>query len=53
MVSFKAIPEAGYEVESWWINGAPAQPGGLAFTTTLNQSEHTIHVTFRSLPGPP
>jgi hypothetical protein len=53
MVSFQAVPDPGYAVESWRVNGVAVQSGGLVFNTTMNQPEKNINVTFQAAPGSP
>jgi len=47
-----AIPNTGYTVDSWYLNGDLAKIGGTNFKLTNiqltnAQTDHTIHVTFR------
>lgn len=46
-ILFNAIPESGYEVDTWYKNGSPVQSGELTYTLTNVQDDYSIFVTFK------
>ena len=43
---FTAIPEAGYEVAKWFVDGESVQTGGTTYTLTGVTAAHMVHVQF-------
>ncbi|QIN33540.1 InlB B-repeat-containing protein [Legionella longbeachae] len=43
---FTATPNSGYQVYQWYVDGNPAQWGGLNFSLNTITANHTIEVTF-------
>ena len=50
--SFTAIPNPGYAVKQWTLDGNVMQTGGLSYNLNNIQSNHLVQVTFVSLPPP-
>jgi hypothetical protein len=48
---FKAIPNTGYTVQKWYLDGNKVRSGGSSYTLADIQADHTIHVTFERLPS--
>ncbi|MHC4143322.1 MAG: InlB B-repeat-containing protein, partial [Planctomycetota bacterium] len=48
-LGFTAVPDDGYQVDTWSIDGGVAQTGGTSYTLTDIQAAHTVEVTFRLL----
>jgi len=48
---FKAIPNTGYTVQKWYLDGNKVRSGGSSYTLANIQADHTIHVTFERLPS--
>ncbi len=48
--SFTATPLAGYVVDQWLVNGAPAQIGGTTLTLVGVTANTTVQVSFRRVP---
>ncbi len=46
---FTALPNTGYEVDQWSVDGSLAQTGGNTYTFTNVNANHTILVTFKIL----
>jgi len=46
-VTFNATAITGYEVASWYVNGAVAQSGGATYTIASFQANTAVQVTFR------
>jgi hypothetical protein len=46
---FSAIPDAGFEVDDWLLDGDYVQVGGLTYTLEDITASHTIEVTFKQL----
>jgi hypothetical protein len=44
-----AVPLMNYTVDRWWLDGMPAQSGGMTFTLVDVQTNHSLQVTFRTL----
>jgi hypothetical protein len=44
---FTAVPETNYQVDHWYVNGAPKQTGGTTFTLSDIHENKTVQVTFR------
>jgi hypothetical protein len=44
-----ATPDAGYQVDTWSVDGAEAQTGGESFTLTDIQADQSVDVTFKPL----
>ena len=47
-VIFTAMPDTGYAVDTWSLDGIAAQTGGTIFTLTNITADHTINVTFKT-----
>lgn len=47
---FRADPDIGYRVDTWYLDGHEAQTGGNTYTLSNIQADHTVHVSFRRLP---
>ncbi len=45
--TFTAIPNTGFAVSQWFLDGFPIQTGGTTFTLTNITANHTINVTFK------
>jgi len=48
-VSIEANPDAGYEVESWDLDGTEDQVGGTTYTLSDIQADHSVYVSFKKL----
>ena len=48
--AFTATPDAGYQVDAWWLDGMVAQSGGLSFLLSEIADDHSLTVTFSILP---
>jgi len=46
---FTALPNAGYEVNEWTVDGNSVQTGGTTYTLSNITAAHTVHVTFKIL----
>jgi subtilisin family serine protease len=46
---FTALPNTGYEVNEWTVDGNNIQSGGTIYTLSNITSTHTVHVTFKIL----
>jgi hypothetical protein len=46
---FNAIPNIGYEVNEWFLDGNSVQAGGTTYTLSNITANHTVSVTFREL----
>ena len=46
---FTATPEAGYEVDQWFVDDNAVQIGGTEYTLSAITEDHTVSVTFKSL----
>jgi hypothetical protein len=46
---FTATPDTGYAVDTWFMDGSVVKTGGVTFEVSPVYTEHTIHVTFRSM----
>ena len=46
---FNAIPNIGYEVNEWLLDGNGVQAGGSIYTLTNVTAEHAVYVTFRKI----
>lgn len=44
--SFTAIPDTGYQVDQWLVNGGEVQKGGTTFSLINIQSDQTVEATF-------
>jgi hypothetical protein len=44
---FIAIPNLGYQVDLWYLDGNVSQIGGLTYMLINIQADHTVHVTFK------
>ncbi len=49
-VSFTAIPNSGYVVDVWQLNGATAQTGGTTYIAANVTSNRTVRVVFKTAP---
>lgn len=49
--SFTAIPQSGYEVSGWYLDGALAQSGDTTYYVGDIQTNHVVQVTFTPLPS--
>jgi methyl coenzyme M reductase beta subunit len=47
--SFKAVPNTGYAVGVWSVDGSPVQTGGTSYTLPNVAANHTVSVTFNIL----
>ena len=45
-LTFAALPQTGYAVNAWSVDGTPAQSGGTAFTLANITANHAVQVTF-------
>lgn len=52
-IRYIAIPDPGYEVSSWLVNGANAQSGGLTFPVDNIQTDTDVEVQFRKMSSVP
>jgi len=48
-LTFTATPNAGYQVNQWWQDGAVVQNGGIQYTLNNITTNHQVAVTF--MPG--
>jgi len=48
---FTALPNNGYTVQKWYLDGNKVQSGGSNYTLADIQADHTILVTFERLPS--
>lgn len=46
--TFTATPDAGYEVDKWYMDSMEIQKGGTTYTISDVQADHRIYVTFRN-----
>jgi hypothetical protein len=46
---FNAIPNIGYEVNEWFLDGNSVQAGGTTYTLEDVTADHTVYVTFKEL----
>ncbi len=46
---FAALPNTGYEVNEWTVDGNSVQSGGTTYTLSNITAAHTVHVTFKIL----
>lgn len=46
-VQFIANASAGYQVDTWYLDGNDVQVGGDIYLLSNVQSDHTVHVTFK------
>jgi len=46
-VTFTAVPNTGYDVDTWLIDGSIAQVGGTQLTLNNIETNHTVRVTFK------
>jgi len=44
---FTAIPDLGYQVDEWSLDGSVVQTGGATYEVGPVDEEHTVHVTFK------
>ena len=44
-----AMPDVGYEVDAWYLDGSTAQNGGTNYTLSNIQADHTVQVTFKQI----
>ena len=47
---FTAVPNNGYTVQNWYLDGIIIQSDSNVYTLTDIQADHTVHVTFKRLP---
>jgi hypothetical protein len=47
---FTAMPDIHYDVDIWYVDGNPVQTGGLEYTLSDIQTNHTVSVTFKQVP---
>lgn len=45
-LDFTATPDAGYEVDSWYVDNGLVQTGGTSFSLSNITADHTVDVTF-------
>ncbi|MBI4323770.1 MAG: hypothetical protein HY674_00740, partial [Chloroflexi bacterium] len=45
-LTFSALPDSGYIVDQWLVDGSPVQVGGRNFVLGQIESKHTVQVTF-------
>ncbi len=48
-LTFTATPNTGFTVNTWSVDGAVAQTGGIMFTMTAISANHSVQVTFTPL----
>ena len=48
-ITFTAAANAGYTVDSWYLDGASAQTGGQQYPLTKVTANHYVSVTFKAL----
>ncbi|MHC5183834.1 MAG: galactose-binding domain-containing protein, partial [Planctomycetota bacterium] len=46
---FTAAPDAHYSVDTWFVDGNSVQTGGLEYTLSDIQADHTVNVTFKQV----
>jgi len=46
---FNAIPNFGYQVAEWFVDGNSVQAGGITYTLPSVTANHTVYVTFKEL----
>jgi hypothetical protein len=46
---FIAVPNEGYVVDCWYLDGSSVQSGGVEYTLDNIQDDHAVYVTFRRL----
>jgi len=51
-LEFTALPNTGYQVDTWFVEGEPVPVEGTTYTRRDVKSNHTVHVTFRQLDPP-
>ncbi len=44
---FTATPAAGYDVDTWFVDGGSVQTGGTTYTLSSITATHTVNVTFK------
>ncbi|MFH1717286.1 MAG: hypothetical protein ABIF19_08050 [Planctomycetota bacterium] len=44
--TFTAVPESGYRVDAWYLDGSVAQAGGTTYTISYIDADHSLRVTF-------
>jgi hypothetical protein len=49
--SFTALPNSGYEVDKWYLDGSIDQEGGTNYTIPNVQADHFLQVTFKQSPS--
>ena len=49
ILTFTAMPEPGYEVDTWSINGVVAPSGDISFNVTAQNQPQYVQVTFRPI----
>ena len=47
---FTAMPNTGYTVDTWYLDGSADQTGGTTYTLNNIQSDHAVYVTFKTIP---
>ncbi|MEE8488512.1 MAG: hypothetical protein V3S56_10105, partial [Gemmatimonadota bacterium] len=47
--TFTAVPDDGYEVDTWFMDDRTVQTGGATFEISPVYDPHTVHVTFKRL----
>jgi len=52
-LEFTATADMGYTVNKWYLDGGIVQSGLDTYTLTTIMSDHTVNVTFRTIPGEP
>lgn len=45
-LTFTAIPDSGYGVSQWWVNGTLVQTGGTTYQLTNIAANYSVNVTF-------
>jgi hypothetical protein len=48
-VYFSALPDDGYVVDTWFLDGQAKQSGGTSYSITDVQAPHTVNVTFKAV----
>ena len=48
---FTGIPDSGYMVNQWLLDGTPVQSGGAQFTLANVTANHTVKATFTTMSG--
>lgn len=48
-ITFTGLPDPGFAVDTWSVDGTPVQSGGATFTLSDITTDHTVNVTFSGI----